>query len=434
MTANDPSAPAVRYSIAAIVLHWLLAAALTFQLAMGLGLEDLGAKAFAQYQLHKSVGIAILLMTLLRIGVRLGVPRPSPVERGWPGFLASAVHAGLYVFMIGAPLTGWMLVSTAKIKVPTLLFGTVPLPHLPLPDGFRGLSSGAHEVLAYLGIALILLHIAGAVRHHWLLRDGLIYRMTPVRSWMAALLLAALLPAGWVAGRTLLTPSQTPAAVPSPRAAQVLPTADVRQVADIAAVNEMTPAAKETGAEETAEARDDSPPPSWTILPGGTLNFAAAYGEDSYNGSFGRWSGEIIMDPDKPESASIRIDIDMASATMNDATQNTMLAGEDFFAVSQYSKAVFRSTKVQKIGAMAYRANGTLTLKGISKPQTIRFDLAGSGRKRHVRGSATVDRLGHNVGSGSDSQGIAPNVNVSFAFDAETMTPTNSSKKMSKLG
>ena len=427
MSANDPSTTAIRYSLAAIILHWLLAAALIFQLAMGLGLEDLGAKAFAQYQLHKSMGIAILMLTLLRIGMRLGLSRPSPVERGWAGFLASSVHAGLYAFMIGAPLTGWMLVSTAKVKVPTLLFGTVPLPHLPLPDSFRGFSASAHEVVAFLGMALIFLHIAGALRHHWLLRDGLIYRMTPVRSWVAAALLAALLPAGWVAGRTLLAASEAPVAKPFPSPARPLPSTGLRQP-QVLPANELPPA-KEAKAEETSANEADRPAPSWSILPGGGLAFTAAYGSDSYQGSFSRWSGEIIMDPDRPESASIRIDIDMSSATMNDATQNEMLAGEDFFAVSQFSKATFRSAKVEKTGPTTYRANGTLSLKGISAPQTVRFDLTGSGEKRHVSGSAEVNRLRYGVGSGNDTQGIAPDVNVSFTFDAKANISGTSSQK-----
>lgn len=418
MSANDPSAAALRYNIAAIILHWLLAAALVFQVAMGLGLEDMGAKAFAQYQIHKSVGIAILVMTLLRIGMRLGLSRPSPVEGGWAGFLASSVHAGLYAFMIGGPLTGWMLVSTAKVKVPTLLFGTLPLPHLPLPDSFRGFSSAAHEVVAYLGMALIALHIAGALRHHWLLRDGLIYRMTPVRSWVAAALLAALLPAGWVAGRTMLAASGTSAASPMPPPERSLPSPDRRQ-AQARPEKKVLPDTKEVETEEISN-ETDHPAPSWAIFPGGSLEFTAAYGADSYQGGFSRWSGEIIMDPDRPESASIRIDIDMSSATMNDATQDEMLAGEDFFAVSQFAKATFRSQKVERTGPTTYRADGTLDLKGVSAPQTVRFNLSGSGKKRHVTGSAHVNRLRHGVGSGSDTQGIAPDVSVSFTFDAKT--------------
>ena len=178
-----------RYSIAAIILHWAIAALLAFQIAVGWALEDLGARGFNLFQLHKSVGITILALTLLRIAVRYWKPRPPAKEGGWQGSLASAVHFGLYAFMLAAPLTGWALVSTAKVKVPTLIFGVIPLPHLPVPAGAHELAEGSHGVIAWIGIALFLLHVAGALRHHLLLRDGLLWRMVPGRSqlWLVAL-------------------------------------------------------------------------------------------------------------------------------------------------------------------------------------------------------------------------------------------------------
>jgi len=171
-----------RYSRLAIFLHWAIAALLAFQIAVGWALEDLGARGFALFQWHKSIGISILLLTFARIAIRYWKPRPAPVEGGWQGALAKAVHAGLYLFMLGAPLTGWALVSTAKVKVPTLIFGIVPLPHLPLPMSTHELAEGGHGLIAWLGIALFALHVAGALRHHVLMRDGLLWRMMPARS------------------------------------------------------------------------------------------------------------------------------------------------------------------------------------------------------------------------------------------------------------
>ena len=427
MVPNTKTARAMRYSLAAIFLHWLIAAALLFQIALGLGLEDLGAKAFAQYQLHKSVGMAILLLSLLRFGLRLALPRPPSLESGFPGFLASSVHAGLYVFMIGAPLTGWMLVSTAEIKVPTLIFGTVPLPHLPLPDGLHAVFSGAHEVAAFLGLALIALHIAGALRHHWLLRDGLLYRMTPVRSWLVAALLIVLVPAGWAAGRAMLTPQESAPVSPRPLMSNPAPAQPVENgVAPAAEAEAETGTDAATQAEATAEEQPEeaSPeavlPPRWTILPGGRLDFTASYRADSYKGAFSRWSGTIVMDPDRPETADIRIEIDMMSANMGDATQTSMLLGEDFFAASQFAKAVFRTSKVRKTGPDSFQADGTLSMKGVTAAQTLRFALSGTGARRHVTGSATIDRNRFDVGTGTSAQGIAPSVTVNFAFDAST--------------
>src|SRR5690606_5390738 len=117
--------------------------------------------------------------SLARLAWRLTHRPPAKVEGGFQGFLAAAVHTLLYVFMIGMPLTGWALVLTDPTGIPTVLYGTIPWPHLPLPDALNETAEGAHELLAWIGLALIVLHLAGALRHQLLLRDGLLRRMAP---------------------------------------------------------------------------------------------------------------------------------------------------------------------------------------------------------------------------------------------------------------
>jgi len=119
-----------RYSKGAIALHWLIALALAGEIALGFAMPK-DASGFAEYQLHKSIGITILLLSLVRLGWRFTHVQPVPLEGGVTGFLAKAVHVGFYAFMIAMPLTGWALVSSDPIDVPTVLFGVVPLPHLP---------------------------------------------------------------------------------------------------------------------------------------------------------------------------------------------------------------------------------------------------------------------------------------------------------------
>lgn len=250
-----------RYSLAAITLHWAIAALLAFQIAVGWALASLGARGFALFQLHKSIGITVLLLTLLRIGVRWWKPRPAKLEGGWQGALASGVHVGLYAFMLGAPLTGWALVSTAKVKVPTLFFGVIPLPHLPLPMASHGLAEGGHSLLAWIGIALVVLHVAGALRHHVLMRDGLIWRMVPGRSIALLIGLPALILGGFLLGRAIL-----PGAAPEAPAA---PATNAVEAEDGPAEdNAVAPAANDTAAvaEEPA-----GPPPAWAVQPGGKI-------------------------------------------------------------------------------------------------------------------------------------------------------------------
>ena len=161
-----------RYSRVAILLHWVLAAALAGQIALGFSMPR-NASGFALFQLHKSIGITILVLSVFRLIWRLTHARPAETEGGFTGFLAKAVHWGFYAFMILGPLTGWALVSTAAVNVPTLIFGVIPLPHLPL-SGDSEIWEGVHELLAYMGMALFLLHVAGALRHQFFIRDNLL--------------------------------------------------------------------------------------------------------------------------------------------------------------------------------------------------------------------------------------------------------------------
>lgn len=410
-----------RYSLAAITLHWAIAALLAFQIAVGWALGSLGARGFALFQLHKSIGITVLLLTLLRIGVRWWKPRPAKLEGGWQGALASGVHVGLYAFMLGAPLTGWALVSTAKVKVPTLFFGVIPLPHLPLPMASHGLAEGGHSLLAWIGIALVALHVAGALRHHVMMRDGLIWRMVPGRSTALLLGLPALILAGFLLGRAIL-PGSAPIAPQAPAAnameATDAPIAnDAIDAAANASANAAAPATNETA---TATEEPVGPPPAWTVQPGGRIGFAVGNSGETISGSFAKWTAKIVMDPDHPESADIKVTIDMASASVGDAYKDGMLPGDEFFGSAAHPTATFVAKGAEKTGPNSYRANGTLTLKGVAKPQAIRFTLSGTGKSRKVTGSASIARLPFGVGNGESSTGLDPKVALTFGFSATT--------------
>jgi len=408
-----------RYSRVAILLHWVLAAALAGQIALGFSMSR-DASGFALYQLHKSIGITILVLSLVRLLWRFTHARPAAIEGGVTGFLAKAVHWGFYTFMILGPLTGWALVSTAPVNVPTLIFGVIPLPHLPL-GGDSEIWEGAHELLAFVGMALFVLHVLGALRHHFLIRDDLLARMAPAGKPGLALLLGAGVVAIW---------ALVPRAVGvdgRPESAALADAAEAGAAAPTPAVTETEPTAEETATTEASEAEaaaaeeaaaEAGPPPAWTIRPGGTLRFAVDNAGTAISGSFSQWSGDIAFDPENPASAAITIRVQLASASLGDATQDTMLQGGDFFASSANPTAIWRSTRVTSTGNGRYRAEGTLSLKGASRPQALTFTLAGTGNRRSVTGRATIDRNAFSIGTGPDAAGLAGSVSLDFAFDA----------------
>ena len=179
----------VRYSTGAIILHWLLALAMGFQLAIGFAMPHRGPHSFAPMQLHKSIGVTILLLTLIRLGWRLVRRPPAAVEEGWTAVAARLVHWAFYAVLLLGPITGWIIVSTASLHVPTVLFGVLPWPHLPLPQALNRPMEETHEALSWLAIGLFVLHVGGALRHQFLLRDPVIKRIAPAGSVAAAMAL-----------------------------------------------------------------------------------------------------------------------------------------------------------------------------------------------------------------------------------------------------
>jgi len=422
MASVNPEAARQRYSAVAILLHWAIALALAFQIALGFSMPK-DERGFELFQLHKSVGITILLLSLARLAWRLTHRPPPAVEGGFRGFLAKTVHTLLYVFMIGAPLTGWAVVSTSPIQIPTVFWGAIPWPHLPLPASFNELFEETHEILAFIGLALIVLHVAGALRHQFLLKDGLLRRIGPGGSAWAAGLLALLVVAvyfatgGKIAGDVVASGGYAPAAGPEEAG-------DGRVPLEAEPTAAPTPEAQAAEAdEEPAEAEEPGPPPVWTIQPGGRLGFAVTSGNDTFSGSFSDWSGQIRFDPDNPESADIRIRVNLASASLGDATMDATLQGAEFFASAANPAATWRSTSVRRTGPGRYSASGTLSLKGASRPQALTFTLSGEGLRRHVEGSASIDRTAFAVGTGEAAAGLAGSVALNFAFDATGREP-----------
>ena len=416
------SAEQVRYSSGAIVLHWLLALALALQIALGFAMPHHGSYSFAPMQLHKSIGITILLLTLVRLGWRLAHRPPEAVEGGWAAVAARIVHWGFYAVLVLGPISGWIIVSTARLKVPTLLFGVVPWPHLPLPAGLSGPMEEVHEALGWIALALFVLHVAGALRHQFLLRDPVIPRMAPggsVAAAMALLLAVVVLYFGvgsYVAQKYLVPAMAAEQAARAQGAVLTAPTAAPGELASAAL--EPTP---EPAASDTPDAA--GPVPEWTITEGKRLAFSVDNAGMPIAGRFRDWSAAITMDPAHPETADLRVEIDLTSASVGDATQNAMLQGADFLASASAPTARWRSTSVTRTAADRYRAAGTLTIRGKNHSQAIAFTLTGKGRQRHVEGNASIDRIALGIGSGAAAETLGKTVALSFSFDAKAKAP-----------
>jgi polyisoprenoid-binding protein YceI/cytochrome b561 len=438
MSASAPLPARTRYSGAAIILHWVLAALLLFQLSLGWRLDTLDTvPQFIAFQLHKSVGIAILFLSLARLGMRLVVRPPAPVPASrMLGLLASATHVGLYVVMIAGPLTGWLLVSTAPVRMQTLLFGLVPWPDLPFGSQWNKPADIAHQVVAWLFVGLAVLHVAGALRHH-LLRDDVIGRMMPraIASWRGITIATIVALLG--GGAAFSAGTFWPFAAPAPRARPQIALSEAAELLD-AAQNLATDDAPV--APNAAEAADEAtiPPATagqveaatpvvaaaaatpWRVQAGGKLGFRVDYSGMPVEGSFKRWDAEIVFDPEDLPSSTVNVTIDLASVDSADSERDNMLASDSFFDIAVHPRARFRSTRISHRGGAAYRAAGTLSLHGQQRPITLDFTLDIKGDEATAAGSTTVNRTAFGVGSGqwASTDTIPDNVAVTFSFKA----------------
>src|ERR1700678_2263114 len=172
----------LRFTVLQRILHWLMALCILAMLFIGVGMvSTIMPKYVPLLSIHKSLGIAILVLALIRLAVRLryGAPAlpadlPEPLKLG-----AYLSHYALYALMIGMPLLGWGMLSAAAY--PVVVFGGVRLPAiLPQSAGLHTWLWDAHFSLAFAFFALVLLHVAAALFHALIRRDGVFQTMASV--------------------------------------------------------------------------------------------------------------------------------------------------------------------------------------------------------------------------------------------------------------
>ena len=171
------------------LLHWTIAILIVLIGIVGLVMGELprSPKYFWVYTAHKSLGLTVLALVLVRIGWRLyaGAPRPVPGTPRLQALLASATHGAIYLLILALPLSGWIYDSANALR-PFRWVGLVEVPKLVAPDEALAASAhGAHEWLFWLLMALVAGHAGAALYHHFIQRDATLARMLP-RRWITA--------------------------------------------------------------------------------------------------------------------------------------------------------------------------------------------------------------------------------------------------------
>lgn len=162
------------------LFHWLIAALILAQFVIGSVAEEmkLTPAKLDLFVWHKSLGVTVLALAMLRLAWRVGNPPPAPPAGmpGWERKLATLAHWVLYALIFVVPLTGWW-VSDAS-RVPFKAFFVLPMPDFLATDrALQEAGEEVHEALTKTLLLVVILHVAAALRHHFLLRDDVLRRM-----------------------------------------------------------------------------------------------------------------------------------------------------------------------------------------------------------------------------------------------------------------
>lgn len=409
---------AARYDGVAILLHWLIAAAVVANLGLGIWMHEAveapatRAAAIAAFQLHKSIGLVVLVLSLLRLAWRfLHPPPPLPADiEPWSRRLAGCVHWAFHGLLVAIPLSGWLYVSAqwlgdAALHVPTLWFGLFEVPHLfalhEAADATRAASArvagGAHAWLA-TGLALLLaLHVGAALKHQFGDRSAVLVRMLPARR---------------TGGGAAAAPGTFPDA--NARRRGRFAAAATLVVAVLFVVTGLT---TRCAPPPQAFARPDAAAllqglvaargaaPEWRVVTtSSAVAFAGIHAGRPFRGRFGRWQAAIRFDPRDPARSRIAAVIETGSASDGVPLHDRTLRGPEWFDVARHPYATFRSTRIRRLGADRYAVDGELRIKDrvVRLPPLV---LRVAPDALRIAGSFDLDRADADMGMASDPAG-----------------------------
>ncbi len=366
---DDPSAS--RYTATAIGLHWLGAALVLAGFCVGLWMTGLefGPLKFRVYAYHKWIGVTVFLVALLRLAWRSRHPPPPPVAMpSWQRRAAAVAHGLLYALMLAVPASGWLYSSAAGVQ--TVWLGLVPLPDLVAKD--KELAAALKVVHLSLNAslaALVLLHVAAALKHQFVDRDGLLARMCP--------------------GRRPPAPGK---AVPMRLIAPFVP--------PLAAM--LLAASPDASSQGVAVERSD-------------IRFVSRQMGANVEGHFRKWKANVDFRPQDPARSRAEIEIDLASIDLASEESEAELRRPTWFDTRQFPTAKFVSTAVRGLPGDRYEVTGQLSLKGVTRdvmmPVQLKRDAAGMSV---AEGQLTLQRLDFHVGDGAwaDTDTVANDVVV----------------------
>ncbi len=343
------------YNAAAKLLHWLIAGGIVVQFVLAKLAENAdedGAK-FRELVLlanHKSVGITILALMILRLAWRLYRPPPAPVAMPrWQRTASAISHWSFYALLIVMPLSGWLMSSASNISVSW--FNLFQLPDFVAPDeGLEELFEEIHETLAKVLFALALIHVLAVAKHTFVDRDGVLRRMTSAIGVIAFFIVI-------VAGVLALTPA--------------------------------------------SRAEDGSSLPAWRIdYAKSHIRFTAEQAGANFDGEWREWQADLRFDTDLLEASAFEVAVAVSGVATLDRERDETLMDPEFFDADNFPLVHYRASEFARAANGSFAAKGLIEVKGRTIPVDLAFTVQRDGERVMLDGKTTLDRLAMRIGTG----------------------------------
>ena len=397
-TKNTPHA----YGTVAKTFHWLTALFIVSLIPLGLYTNNLAyqiktATTMDQamvnqtallFSLHKTMGLAVFLVALLRILWALTNQKPRTLhpDRKLEHFAAETVHWLLYGSLVIVPLSGWIHHAATTGFAPIWWPFGQTLFFVPTDEAVAATFAGLHQIFSNVLIGAILLHVAGALKHHFIDRDDTLRRM-----W-------------FVVTHPVETAVHHGARASVPAAAAII--VWLAALGAGAALGKFESHTTVTQAVELEEVASD-----WQVTEG-TVAISIVQFANTVEGSFADWTASIIFDPmvENGEAGSVIATIAIGSLTLGSVTEQALAA--DFFDAGAFPTATYDAVITHR--SDGYVAQGELKIKGQSLPVTLPLDLKVDGETAQLTTNTILNRLDYGIG-----QNMPDESSLKFAVEVE---------------
>ena len=388
------------YGSVAKTLHWLTALLILTLFPLGLIANDMAyalksgaetsdafvARTAWLFSLHKTLGVAVFFVALARIAWALSQPKPGLLhpDRKAESFAAETVHWLLYGSLVLVPLSGWIHHAAASGFAPIWWPLGQNLPLVPKSEAVAVAMGGAHWVLTKVLAVSLILHIAGALKHHVVDRD-----MTLRRMWFG-------------------TPDLPKANASHKHATPVIAAlaAWVVALSGGAALGVYAPQGGALPGAALEEVASD-----WQVQEG-TLSIIVTQLGSEVEGSFADWTAAISFDETVENGTAGTVDVTIAIASLTLGSVTSQAMGPDYFDATTFPTAQFTADIMPVVDG--YEAVGTLTIRDQTVPLTLPFGLSVNGDEASMVGGITLDRRNFGIGDN-----MADESSLKFAVEVD---------------